>query len=52
MTNITVYDYEAGQLEAYAEEKNITVAELVEAMWECFSENRGDEYLACYFKSE
>ena len=45
MTNITIYDEEAKQIEKYAEEKDVTVAELVEAMWVCFSENSGDDYL-------
>jgi hypothetical protein len=45
MTNILIYDIEATEIEKLAEEHDTTVAEIVEAMVECFYDNNGKEYV-------
>ena len=44
MTNIGVYDTTATTLEDIAERLDVTVAELVEAMLDCFADN-GEGYI-------
>lgn len=45
MKNISIYDIDAENIEKFADENGITVAELVEAMVQCFAENGGSDYL-------
>ena len=45
MKSIVVYDTEAKELERLADKHDTTVAEIVEAMLECFRENDGEDYV-------
>ena len=45
MTNITVYDTEAKELEKLADKHDTTIAEIVGAMVECFYDNDGEDYV-------
>lgn len=45
MKSISIYDIDAENIEKFADENGITVAELVEAMVQCFAENGGADYL-------
>lgn len=45
MTSIVIYDTEANELEHLAEKHDTTVAEIVEALLECFYDNDGEDYV-------
>ena len=45
MTHLLVYDTEAKDIEDIAERLDVTVAEVVEALVECFNDNDGESYI-------
>lgn len=45
MTSVVVYDAEANELEYLAEKHDTSIAEIVQALLECFYENDGEEYV-------
>lgn len=45
MTSVVVYDTSGALLEDIATRHDVPIAEVIEAMLECFSANNGEEYL-------
>ena len=45
MTSVLVYDTTGAVLEDIAIRHDVPIAEVIEAMLECFSDNNGEEYL-------
>ena len=45
MSPIVIYDIEANELEYLAEKHDTSIAEIVQALLECFYENDGEEYI-------
>lgn len=43
MTNVSVYDTTAALLEDIADRHDVTVAEVIDAMIDCFADNSGEE---------
>ena len=45
MTPIVIYDIEANELEHLAEKHDTSIAEIVQALLECFYDNDGKDYI-------
>ena len=45
MKSIVIYDTEADELEYLAEKHDTSIAEIVQALLECFYDNDGEDYV-------